>query len=103
MGGEGVQIAVLSQQLTEIGRRVQEVRADVRSELAETREAIKDCVDRMEGRYEGLNQRVRAVEVEQGKAKERLSTWRAVIPLLSGLAAGVGSWSKELVHWLTGG
>lgn len=93
-------IAVVSTQLAEVCRRVEEIRTDVRQEQAETREEMRKGFARLETRDEALEKRVRDVEVEQAQAQERLSTWRAVTPVLSGIAASLGAWSKDLVRWL---
>lgn len=90
-------IQVLRAQYMELCRRIEEMRTDVRAEQAETRQAMSDGFARIETCYTDLATRVRTVEVEQGQAKERLSTWRALIPLLSGLAAGVGTWLKDMI------
>lgn len=97
---EATRIAVLKAQFAELGRRVEEVRADVHAEQLETREEMKDGFARLDQRYNGLDGRVRTVEAHQGQLGEKLNTWRIAIPVLSGLASGIGVWTKELLALL---
>lgn len=98
---DAVRIAVLKTQFAEACRRMEEIRGDVRSEQAATRRMVEEGFARLERRTDELESRLRTVEREQGKADERLATWRLIVPLLSGLAAGLGAWTKQLISSLT--
>jgi len=86
-------LKVLKAQFAEVVRRVEEIRADVRAEQAETR-------TEMRAGFAGINKRLRTVETENATQKEQLSTWRLLAlagPVLSGLFAGIVSFARELI------
>lgn len=92
---DATRIAVLRAQFQEACRRMDEIREDVHKDQAETREMVRAGLARLEARHDALDGRLRAVEREQGQAKERLSTWRLIVPVLSAVAAAVGNAIKD--------
>lgn len=87
-------LAVLKAQYGALCRRLDEIRADVRAEQAETRAEMKEGFARMDKRYDGLEERVRKTE-HQGTR-----VLAVIIPIVSGLIAALIAFSKELIALL---
>ena len=79
VGTAMVLAGLLSAQIVGVNARIDDLRADLTTRVDDLRADLTARIDRIETRLDGIDERLRNVEIEFGKVDQRLLTIERVI------------------------